>query len=194
VSPPSPAAPPAESPRDAPSAPPAPPAPAATQPVPKPPTVVTDNDVLHVEPQKDLPRQKFTFFGEEFDCELCLDQPSRSAGMGARTEFPAGTAMIFVHPRPALLNFWMKDCLIDMDMVMVDENGVICALHEAVRERLRSKGESLQDYEDRLRRYSSNRRAKYVVEFPSGTIARLKPQLGQRIAIDWKSLDARAKQ
>jgi uncharacterized membrane protein (UPF0127 family) len=114
--------------------------------------------------------------------------------MGARTEFPAGTAMIFVHPRPALLNFWMKDCLIDMDMVMVDENGVICALHEAVRERLRSKGESLQDYEDRLRRYSSNRRAKYVVEFPSGTIARLKPQLGQRIAIDWKSLDARAKQ
>ena len=194
VSPPSPAAPPAESPRDAPPAPPAPPAAAATQPVPKPPTVVTDNDVLHVEPQKDLPRQKFTFFGEEFDCELCLDQQSRSAGMGARTEFPAGTAMIFVHPRPALLNFWMKDCLIDMDMVMVDENGVICALHEAVRERLRSKSESLQDYEDRLRRYSSNRRAKYVVEFPSGTIARLKPQLGQRIAIDWKSLDARAKQ
>jgi uncharacterized membrane protein (UPF0127 family) len=162
------------------------------QPEPKPPTVVTDNDVLHVKPQEGLPREKFTIFGEEFDCELCLTHASRNAGMGARTEFPEGTAMIFVHPTPMLLNYWMKDCLIDMDMVMVDEKGVICALHEAVRERLRTKSESLQAYEDRLRRYMSNRRAKYVVEFPSGTIARLAPKLGQRIAIDWKSLDARA--
>ncbi|MFN9126612.1 MAG: DUF192 domain-containing protein [bacterium] len=171
-----------------PAAPPAEPA----KPAPKPPTVVTANDVLHVAPQTGLPREKFTFFGEEFDCELCLTPASRNAGMGARTEFPEGTAMIFVHPTPMLLNYWMKDCLIDMDMVMVDDKGVICALHEAVRERLRTKGESLQDYEDRLRRYLSNRRAKYVLEFPSGTIARLQPKLGQRIAIDWKSLDARA--
>jgi uncharacterized membrane protein (UPF0127 family) len=175
-----------------PAAPPPEPAKPAPKPAPKPPTVVTANDVLHVAPQTGLPREKFTFFGEEFDCELCLTPASRNAGMGARTEFPEGTAMIFVHPTPMLLNYWMKDCLIDMDMVMVDDKGVICALHEAVRERLRTKGESLQDYEDRLRRYLSNRRAKFVLEFPSGTIARLQPKLGQRIAIDWKSLDARA--
>ena len=138
-------------------------------------------------------RQKFTFFGEEFDCELCLDQTSRNTGMGARTEFPDGTAMIFVHPNPTLLNYWMKDCLIDMDMVMVDDTGIISALHEGVREKLRTKQESLREYEDRLRRYSSYRRAKYVIEFPAGTIARLKPKQGQRIAIDWKSLDSRAK-
>ena len=153
----------------------------------------TANDVLHVTPQTGLVRQKFTFFGEEFDCELCLDQTSRNTGMGARTEFPDGTAMIFVHPNPTLLNYWMKDCLIDMDMVMVDDTGIISALHEGVREKLRTKQESLREYEDRLRRYSSYRRAKYVIEFPAGTIARLKPKQGQRIAIDWKSLDARAK-
>ena len=148
---------------------------------------------MHVTPQTGLVRQKFTFFGEEFDCELCLDQTSRNTGMGARTEFPDGTAMIFVHPNPTLLNYWMKDCLIDMDMVMVDDTGIISALHEGVREKLRTKQESLREYEDRLRRYSSYRRAKYVIEFPAGTIARLKPKQGQRIAIDWKSLDARAK-
>jgi uncharacterized membrane protein (UPF0127 family) len=175
-----------------PASPPVAPNAPAAKPAPKPPTAVTPSDVLHVAPQTGLPREKFTFFGEEFDCELCLTPASRNAGMGARTEFPAGTAMIFVHPAPMLLNYWMKDCLIDMDMVMVDDKGVICALHEAVRERLRTKGESLQDYEDRLRRYLSNRRAKYVVEFPAGSIARLQPKLGQRITIDWKSLDARA--
>lgn len=191
-----PSAPPTETPKDATAKPPAQPvAPAApavpAKPAPKPPTAVTPNDVLHVSAQTGLPRQKFTIFGEEFDCELCLTVASRNAGMGARTEFPEGTAMIFVHSAPMLLNYWMKDCLIDMDMVMVDEQGIICALHEAVREKLRTKSESLQDYEDRLRRYQSNRRAKYVLEFPAGTIARIQPKLGQRIAIDWKSLDAR---
>ncbi len=187
---------PTEAPKDSapkPATPPATPTDAPQKPAPKPPTLVTANDVLHVTPQTGLVRQKFTFFGEEFDCELCLDQTSRNTGMGARTEFPDGTAMIFVHPNPTLLNYWMKDCLIDMDMVMVDDTGIISALHEGVREKLRTKQESLREYEDRLRRYSSYRRAKYVIEFPAGTIARLKPKQGQRIAIDWKSLDARAK-
>ena len=170
---------------------PAPPKP-ADKPAPKPPTVVTANDVLHVQPQKNLPRQKFKIFGEEYDCELCLDVVSRDAGMGARTEFPAGTAMIFVHSRPQLLSYWMKDCLIDMDMVMVDSDGIICATHEAVREKLRAKQESLEAYHDRLRRYISTRPAKYVIELPAGTLARLKPRLGQYIDIDWKSLDRRA--
>jgi len=188
--------PPTEAPKDSAPKPATPPAtqPGAPQkPAPKPPTPVTANDVLHVTPQTGLARQKFTFFGEEFDCELCLDQTSRNTGMGARTEFPEGTAMVFVHPNPMLLNYWMKDCLIDMDMVMVDDTGIISALHEGVREKLRTKQESLREYEDRLRRYSSYRRAKYVIEFPAGTIARLKPKQGQRIAIDWKSLDSRAK-
>ncbi len=191
-----PTAPPTEAPKDSapkPAPKPATPPAAPQKPAPKPPTIVTANDVLHVTPQAGLVRQKFTFFGEEFDCELCLDHTSRNTGMGARTEFPEGTAMIFVHPYPTLLNYWMKDCLIDMDMVMVDETGIISALHEGVREKLRTKQESLRDYEDRLRRYSSYRRAKYVIEFPAGTIARLKPKQGQRIAIDWKSLDSRAK-
>jgi uncharacterized membrane protein (UPF0127 family) len=161
-------------------------------PEPKPPTTVTDNDVLHVKPQQGLPRQKYTLFGEQFDCELCLNVDTRNAGMGARTEFPKGTAMIFVHTEPSMLSYWMKDCLIDMDMVMVDARGIICALHEAEREKLRTRDEPLQHYHDRLRRYGSNRRAQFVIEFPPGTVARLKPRLGQRVDIDWKALEARA--
>lgn len=164
-----------------------------SKPAPKPPTVPGPDDVLHVSPQKDLPRAKYTLFGEEFDCELCLDPDSREVGMGARTEFPEGTAMIFVHPAPTQLSYWMKDCLIDMDMVMVDSSGIICALHEAVREPLRRRDETLDQYHNRLRRYLSIRRAKYVIELPPGSIARLKPALGHRVDIDWKALSARAR-
>ena len=166
-----------------------PPAPAK----PAPPAPAESDAILHCRPQTGLPREKLRFFGEDWDCELCLDEPSRRTGMGARTEFPAATAMVFVYPKPAVLSFWMKDCLVDLDMVFVDSDGKICALHEARREPLRRKAETLAAYEDRLTRYASNRRARYTIELPSGTIARLKPALGQRIEIDWARLDARAK-
>lgn len=160
---------------------------------PWPATVPTENDILHVTPQEGLPVETYTFFGEEFRCELCLDDTSRAAGMGARSEFPEGTAMIFVHPNPRLLHYWMKDCLIELDIVYVDAAGRIASMYEARRERLRQKTETLEAYEARLPRYSSKRQVKYVIELPAGTIARLKPRLGDRVPIDWRALDARAK-
>ena len=160
---------------------------------PEPPAPAQSDVVMHCKPQTGLPREKLRFLGEEWDAELCLDEASRRTGMGARTEFPAGTAMIFVHPKPTLLSFWMKDCLIDLDIVFVDADGKICALHEAKKERLRLKSESLEMYEARLARYGSNRRAKYAIELPAGTVARLKPSLGQKIEADLSKLDALAK-
>jgi hypothetical protein len=113
--------------------------------------------------------------------------------MGARSEFPDGTAMIFVHPQPRVLHYWMKDCLIELDIVYVDANGRIATMYEARRERLRQKTETLEAYEARLPRYSSKRQVKYVIELPAGTLARVKPKVGERIPIDWRALDARAK-
>jgi len=157
------------------------------------PTVVRPDNVLHCTAQTGIPREKLKFFGEEWNTELCLDETSRATGMGARTDFPLNTAMLFAYSKPDLLSFWMKDCLIDMDMVFVDAEGKISALHEAKRQPLRTRGQSLDAYESGLKRYSSNRRAKYCIELPAGTIKRLKPSLGQKIEIDWASIDARAK-
>jgi uncharacterized membrane protein (UPF0127 family) len=173
-------------------APPSTPAKAADPPAAKPSPRPVDG-ILHCEPQKGLPREKLGFLGEEWTCELCLDETSRATGMGARTEFPAGTAMVFIYPRASVLAFWMKDCLIDLDMMFVDVDGRITALHEARKEPLRKQAQSLEAYERGLKRYSSNRRAQFVIEVPAGTIARLKPQLGQRIDLDWKALAERAK-
>lgn len=194
--PPKPEAPPKEIPKDPPAAPAAPatppPAPKPEPPKPAPPAP-GPNEMLHCEPQKDLPREKLVFFEEEFDCELCLDETSRATGMGARTDFPAGTAMVFVHPRPIVLSYWMKDCLIDLDIVFVDANGRIAAIHRAKKEPLRRKNEALAIYERRLPRYGSNRMVQFALEFPAGTLDRWQPSLGTRLPLDWKALAARAK-
>ena len=174
-------------PKDAPTAPP------KDTPAADAPTVVLPENILHCRPQKDLPREKLKFLGEEWNTELCLDDASRSTGMGARTEFPAGTAMLFVYPQASMLSFWMKDCLIDMDMVFVDPDGKISATHEAKRQPLRKRGRTLEAYEGSLKRYSSNRRAQFCIELPAGSLKRLKPELGTKIDLDWKAIAARAK-
>lgn len=179
-------APPATAPSTSPGTPATPEAPAPA-PAPGP------DEVLHCEAQSGLPREKISFFGEEWDCELCLDAESRAVGMGARRSFPAGTAMVFVHPNPQVLSYWMKDCLIDLDIVFVDADGRITAIHEAKHEPLRRKSQPLASYERPLRRYGSNRRVQFALEFPAGTVARLKPTMGQRIAFDRAALVARAR-
>lgn len=151
-------------------------------------TVPTPDDIVDCLPQKSLPTERLTFFGEQFNAELCLDEGSRNIGMGARTEFPAGTAMVFVHTRPIMLSYWMKNCLIDLDLIFVDGKGRITALHEAKREKLRSKSETKDRYEARLYRYGSQRQAQFAIELPAGTIQRLKPMLGQQVDIDWAKL------
>ncbi len=131
--------------------------------------------------------------GEHFDAEFCFDETTRATGMGGRSEFPEGTAMIFVHPRPIMLNYWMKDCLIDMDMIFVDGKGRVTALHEATREKLRSTGETKERYESRLYRYSSRMPAQFVIELPPGSIKRLKPMASQQLSLDWSRYAQRAK-
>ncbi|MFM1823503.1 MAG: hypothetical protein RI967_1769, partial [Planctomycetota bacterium] len=101
-------------------------------------------------------------------------------------------AMVFVHRNPQVLSYWMKDCLIDLDIVFVDADGRIAAIHEAKREPLRRKSQPLAIYERGLKRYSSNRRVQFALEFPAGTVARLKPTMGQRLPFDRAGLVKRA--
>ncbi len=166
------------------------PAPQSAQ---KPATVPTKDDIVEAVPHKDLPRERIVLLGEQFDAELCFDETTRATGMGGRSEFPAGTAMIFVHPRAIMLNYWMKDCLIDLDMIFVDPKGRITAIHEATREKLRATGETKTRYENRLYLYSSRAPAQFVIELPAGSLKRLKPMVGQQLGLDWSRYAQRAK-
>jgi uncharacterized membrane protein (UPF0127 family) len=174
---------------------PAPAAPSQKSPVAKqkPATVPGKDDVVDAKPRTDLPKERIVLLGEQFDAEFCFDEASRATGMGGRSEFPAGTAMIFVHPRAIMLNYWMKDCLIDLDMIFVDAKGRVTAVHEAARERLRTTGETRDRYESRLYLYGSRSPAQFVIELPAGSLKRLKPMVGQQLGLDWARYAQRSK-
>lgn len=153
----------------------------------------TKDDIVDAKPRTDLPKERIVLLGEQFDTEFCFDEASRATGMGGRSEFPEGTAMIFVHPRAIMLNYWMKDCFIDLDMIFVDAKGRVTAIHEASREKLRATGESKDRYESRLYLYGSRSPAQFVIELPAGTLKRLKPMVGQQLGLDWTRYAQRAK-
>jgi uncharacterized membrane protein (UPF0127 family) len=56
-----------------------------------------------------------------FIVETMDTQEKRSRGLQDRTSLPADQGMLFVFPTEDIFNFWMKDTLITLDMIWVNE-------------------------------------------------------------------------
>jgi uncharacterized protein len=126
--------------------------------------------------------------GERFELELALDAITRARGLMFRESIDADGGMLFVFPDDARRNFWMKNCLVDMDILFLDRNGVIVRIHEMFAEPLQQANESMQDYHARLKRYPSSAPARYAIELRHGTARRLGIIPGQRIELDARRL------
>ncbi len=131
-----------------------------------------------------LPVETIRVSGESFETEVAADAASRMKGLGGRTTIGKNEAMIFVFPVSGPLGFWMKGCLMDIDIAFLDRAGVVTAVHAMKAEPPRGADESEQAYEARLQRYLSEKDALYAYEFAPGTIERLGIKPGQTIQLD----------
>ena len=136
--------------------------------------------------------------GEQFHLELAADQQTRFTGLGGRYYIAPDGGMLFAFPRAAVLQFVMRDCLVDIDIVFLDASGRVTATHHMPAEPLlepQAEGESDAEYRARrdayelgLRRYSSRFAAQYVLEFAGGTLERLDLEPGEKIDLDLQTL------
>ena len=134
--------------------------------------------------QPRVPTEKVTIAGEEFTLEIAATEAARERGLMGRTEIAEHGGMIFIHPDVAMRGYWMANCPIDMDIIFLDAQGRIVATHAMKAEAPRGKSESREDYEARLKRYPSNRPAKFAIELKAGTIERLKISVGKTAHFD----------
>jgi hypothetical protein len=142
--------------------------------------------------------------GRTFDLELAVDEETRTKGLGGREFIPEDGGMLFVFPRPTRKQFIMRDCPVDIDIIFLDANARITAMHHMEAEPPRGPGEGVvgdwdprkaanRRYEARLKRYSSRGAAQFAVELQGGMLEALDLELGEKLDLDTDRLKEMAR-
>ena len=65
-----------------------------------------------------------------FTVEVVDTNRSRAQGLMHRESLPKSAGMLFVYDAPVPLSFWMRNTLIELDLIFVDARGVVSKVHE----------------------------------------------------------------
>lgn len=131
------------------------------------------------------PTMELTLGGRTFTLEKVVEDETRFHGLSGRKEIAKDGGMIFLFRRASVMQFVMRDCPIDIDIIFVDSTGRITAMHHMKAEAPRGEGEkentlpyagapawtaTNEKYESRLKKYSSRYDAIIAIELAAGTI------------------------
>jgi hypothetical protein len=116
-----------------------------------------------------------------FELERAADPSSRTVGLMFRDSIDDRGGMIFVFPNDAPRTFWMRNCLVDMDLLFLDARGRVVAVHQMQAEPLRLPQEGEATYLGRLRRYPSGAPTRFAIELKSGMAKALRLRVGDRV-------------
>jgi uncharacterized membrane protein (UPF0127 family) len=105
-----------------------------------------------------------------FLVEVARSDAERERGLMERTSLPLNTGMFFVFDREELVNMWMKNTFVSLDMIFADTEGRIVSIA--------SDTEPMS-----LRIISSGVPAKSVLEVRAGTARRLGIRVGDRLSL-----------
>jgi len=126
--------------------------------------------------------------GERFELEIAADQQSRELGLGGRESIPEHGGMLFVFAQPMFLQFHMKDCLVDIDILFLDGGGRITAMHRMTAEPPRREDETEAEYLSRLTKYGSGRPAMFAIELRAGWLDQLDLEPQDKVEMDLQRL------
>jgi uncharacterized membrane protein (UPF0127 family) len=135
--------------------------------------------------------------GEWFTLETAIDEETQKLGLGGRTEIADDGGMIFINNDDQKREFWMKDCLVNMDIIYVERGGFIDSIFTMKAVEPQQPNETLAQYELRLKKtasYPSRGKCRYIIELREGRANELGLERGQKLELDLKWLKRLAEQ
>lgn len=61
----------------------------------------------------------------QFNIELAIKPEEQAQGLMFRESMPQFNGMLFINERPRRVSFWMKNTLLSLDILFIDETGVV---------------------------------------------------------------------
>jgi len=120
-----------------------------------------------------LPTETITLADQTFTLELAYTRKARQRGLMFRKELATDRGMLFIFNKARSRSFYMKNCLIDLDIIFLDGQGNIVRMHHMKKP---VPGATLETY-------SSEKPAQYALELPVDTIEKLKLRIGQTVQL-----------
>jgi uncharacterized membrane protein (UPF0127 family) len=96
-------------------------------------------------------------------------EEARSRGLSGTQNLAPDEGMLFVFDKPGIYSFWMKDMLIPIDIIWIDENGVIVKIAHEVQP------------ESYPNAFTPENEALYVLEVVSGFSEIYNIEVGQKV-------------
>jgi uncharacterized membrane protein (UPF0127 family) len=103
-----------------------------------------------------------------FTVELAVTRAQRAQGLMWRRRLKADRGMLFIYQRDRVIEMWMKNTLIPLDMLFIDGKGTVVRIKERA-------------VPGTLRAISSGQRARAVLELSGGTASRLGLRPGDKV-------------
>lgn len=124
-----------------------------------------------VEPGTSLATISLPGTDEQITAELAVTPEQISSGLMNRQSLGNREGMLFVFPEPRQANFWMKDTLISLDIIFIDEN-----------QRVVNIARNTTPLDEKMI-YSSQTNVLYVLEVNAGVAAELGLMEGSQLEI-----------
>lgn len=78
--------------------------------------------IIYLYYPRQLKTKKININSQEFTIEIASTPRQLTQGLSNRPQLCQNCGMLFVFPSPQILQFWMKDTLIPLDMIFIDQD------------------------------------------------------------------------
>jgi uncharacterized membrane protein (UPF0127 family) len=123
--------------------------------------------------------------GQRFLTEVARTPREQARGLMYRQSLAKDRCMFFLYDEDGYHSIWMKNCLINLDVIWLKADGTVTEIAQSVP----PVSPMWEGPDDQIPTYGGKVVSRYFVEFPSGTMRRLGLKVGDRIGWDLRLAD-----